>query len=139
MSFKSSLLKTAIKLTPNKMIIWVANFILKDIASLTDFDFNLDTRKLYVQVQLVGESEAIEVWMDDFAIVRDGESYEFIVQQTKSNRIWLHNLLAKIAGKKWKIPVIPQLAAYIGTVAEVFKAEKSEQSEAIEANADTIE
>lgn len=121
------------------MIIWVANFILKDIASLTDFDFNLDTRKLYVQVQLVGESEAIEVWMDDFAIVRDGESYEFIVQQTKSNRIWLHNLLARIAGKKWKIPVIPQLAAYIGTVAEVFKAEKSEQSEAIEANADTIE
>lgn len=129
MSFKSSLIKTVIKLTPNKMIIWVANFILKDIAELTDFNFDLDTRKVFVQVQLLGEAEVIEVWLEDFAIISAGESYEFILHQAKSNRLWLHNLLARIAGKNWKIPPIPQLAAHMELVSELLKAEVSEQSE----------
>jgi hypothetical protein len=139
MSFKSSLLKTAIKLTPNKMIVWVANIILKDIAQLTDFDFDIETRKLYVQVQLLGESEVIEVWLEDFAIISDGESYEFIIQQAKSNRLWLNNLLARFAGKNWKIPVIPQLAAHISLIAEVFEAENPEPSEAAELNTHPVE
>ena len=80
----------AIKLTPNIMIIWVANIILKGIAELTDFNFDLETRKAYVQIQLVGESETIEVWLEDFAIVSNEGSYQLIIQQAQSNRIWLN-------------------------------------------------
>ena len=129
MSFKTSLIKMAIKLTPNMMIVWVANIILKGIAELTDFSFDLEARKVYVQIQLLGESETIEVWLEDFAVVSDGESHEFIIHQAKSNRLWLNNLLARIAGKNWKIPVIPQLAAHIELIAELFKAESPEQED----------
>ena len=129
MSFKTSLIKMAIKWTPNMMIIWVANIILKGIAELTDFSFDLEARKVYVQIQLLGESETIEVWLEDFAVVSDEESYQFIIQQAQSNRPWLNNLLSRIVGKAWKIPVIPQLAAHIELIAELFKAESPEQED----------
>jgi hypothetical protein len=80
-------------------------------------------------LQLVGESETIEVWLEDFAIVSDEKSHKFIIHQAKSNRIWLNNLLAKVAGKNWKIPKIPQLAAHMELVAELFKAEAPEAEE----------
>jgi hypothetical protein len=121
MSFKSSLIKMAIKLTPNIIVIWVANIILKGIGELADFNFNIDARKAYVQIQLLGESETIEVWLEDFAIVSDGESYQLIIHQAQSNRIWLNNLLSRVAGKAWKIPVLPQFAAHIELVAELLK------------------
>jgi hypothetical protein len=129
MSFKTSLIKMAIKLTPNIMIVWVANIILKGIAELTDFSFDLEARKVYVQIQLLGESETIEVWLENFAVVSDGESHEFIIHQAQSNRLWLNNLLARIVGKAWKIPVIPQLAAHLELIAELFKAESPEQED----------
>jgi hypothetical protein len=129
MSFKTSLIKIAIKLTPNMMIIWVANIILKGIAELKDFNFDLDARTAYVQIQLLGEAETIDVWLENFAIVSDGESYQFIIQQAQSNRLWLSNLLSRLIGKAWKIPVIPQLATHLELIAELFKAESPEQED----------
>jgi hypothetical protein len=104
------------------MVLWVANKVLKGIAEFTDFNFDLDTRKVYVQTTLYGETEAIEVWLEDFAIVSDGKSYSFIIQHARSNRPWLTNILAHIVGKAWKIPVIPQLTAYMALVAELLEA-----------------
>lgn len=121
----------AIKLTPNILIVWVANIVLKGIAELTDFSFDLDARTAYVQIQLVGESETIEVWLDGFAVVSDEESYKFIIHQAQSNRIWLDNLLSRVVGKAWKIPVIPQLAAQMELVAELLKTETSGEQEDI--------
>jgi hypothetical protein len=123
MSYKTSLIKMVIKWTPSVMIVWVANIILKGIAELTEFTFDLDTRKVYVQVMLCGETEAIEVWVDGFGIINDQESYQFIIQQAQSNKLWLNNLLVHFVGKAWKIPVIPQLAAHIELIADVFKVE----------------
>ncbi len=122
MSFKSSLVKLAIKLTPDILIVWVANFILKGIAELTEFNFDVDARRVYVQTRLYGEEGTIEVCLEDFAVFNDGESYRFIVHQARSDRAWLHNLLSHIVGKAWKIPAIPQLTAQLELVAEVFKA-----------------
>lgn len=122
----------AIKWTPKMMISWAANIILKGIAELTDFNFDLETRKVYVQIQLVGESETIEVWLEDFAIMGDQGSRQLIVQQAKSNRIWLDNLLSRIVGKAWKIPALPQFAAEIELIAELLKAETQQQEENIE-------
>ncbi|HEY8159745.1 MAG TPA: hypothetical protein VIF10_13680 [Methylobacter sp.] len=127
MSFKTGLIKMAIKCTPNIMIIWVANIILKDIAELKDFSFDLEPRAAYVQVQLVGESETIDVWMEDFAIVNNDGAYHLIVQKAESNRIWLSNILSRITGKAWKIPEIPQLAPHLELIAELFKPENPEQ------------
>ncbi len=129
MSFKTGLIKMAIKCTPNIMIIWVANIILKGIAELTAFSFDLDTRKAYVQIQLVGEVETIDVWVEDFAIVSDQGSHRLIIQQAQSNRIWLSNILSRIAGKAWKIPVIPQFAAEIELISELLKAENPKQED----------
>lgn len=126
MSFKAGLIKIAIKWTPNMMIIWVANIILKGIAELKDFNFDLDARTAYVQILLLGEAEAIEVWLEDFAIVSDEASRKLIIQQARSNRLWLNNLLSRISGKAWKIPALPQFAAEIELISELFKAENAE-------------
>jgi len=123
MSFKTSLVKIAIELTPNIIVLWVANIILKGIAELSDFIIDLDTRTAYVQLTLFGEVEPIEVSLDGFAIVSDEESHQLIIRQAQSNRPWLNNLLSRIVGKAWKIPEIPQYKAQIEFVAELFKAE----------------
>lgn len=123
MSIKSGLIKIAIKWTPKMLILWVANIILKGVAELTDFSFDLEVRKAYIQIQLAGESELIEVWLEGFAIISDGESYKLIIQQAHSNRLWLENLLSRIVGKSWKIPVTAQMTSQIELLSELFKAE----------------
>ena len=111
------------------IIVWVVNIVLKGIAELTDFSLDLDTRKAYVQATLYGETEPIEVRLDGFAVVSDEDSHKLIVQQAQSNRPWLNNLLSRIVGKEWKIPVIPQLTAQIELISELLKAESPEQED----------
>jgi len=123
MSFKLGLTKTVIKWTPPKLIKWVANIILKDIAELTGFNFNLDARKAYMQIQLVGESETIDVWLEGFCIITEGSSFKLIIKQAHSNRLWLDNILSRIVRKKWKIPVTSPMRAHIEFMAELLKAE----------------
>jgi len=123
MSFKTGLIKIAIKCTPNFMVIWVANIILKGIAELKDFSFDLEPRSAYVQVQLAGEVETIDVWMEDFAIVKNDGAYHLVIQKAESNRLWLSNILSRITGKAWKIPEIPQIASHLELIAELFKPE----------------
>lgn len=122
MSIKSSLIKWVIKLTPDILIIWGANFILKGIAELTEFNFDLETRKVYVKTRLYGEQDTIAVTLEDFAVFNDGESYRFIIHQANSDRPWLNNLLSRVIGKAWKIPAIPQLSGPLELVAEIFTA-----------------
>jgi len=119
MSIKLSLTKKVIKWTPKKLIAWVSNIILKDIAELTGLSFDLETRKAYIQIQLAGESETIDVWLEGFAILTDEGSYKLIIDNAKSNRIWLNNILSRIVIKEWKIPATSQTEF----VAELLKAE----------------
>jgi hypothetical protein len=123
MSFKTDLLKLAIKCTPNKLIIWGSNFVLKGIAELLEFSFDIETRKVHIQTKLYGETEAIEVWLDGFGIINEADSYHFIIQQANSNKPWLNNIFAHFIGKAWKIPVTPQLTPYLPLIAELFKIE----------------
>ena len=122
MSLKAAFIKIAIKLTPTILIIWVSNLILKGIARLLEFEFDLETRKFHVKTQLYGEIDTIDVWVEDFMINTDGESYEFLIRQAHSDRPWLTNILALVVGKSWKIPVIPELASHMGVFAELLKA-----------------
>jgi hypothetical protein len=122
MSIKSSLIKIVIKLTPNILIIWLANIILKGIAELLAFNFDVDSRKLYVQTRLYGEEGTIEVELNDFAVFHDGESYRFMIHHARSDRPWLNNLLARLIGKAWKIPELPPFQAQLELIAELFKA-----------------
>jgi hypothetical protein len=41
----------------------------------------------------------------------------------------LNNILAHFVGKAWKIPALPQYAAHINLVAELFKIEITEQKD----------
>jgi hypothetical protein len=132
MSVKTRVVKTAIKMTPNKIVIWVANIILKGIAKLSEFKFDLDSRTAYVQVTLYGESEPIDVWLDGFAVLTEEDAYYLVIQQAKSNRPWMDNLLARITGKAWKIPVIPKYKKHLEFLAELFKpVEHAEEQETI--------
>jgi len=122
MSLKSILIKIAIKLTPTIFIIWVSNFILKGIARLLEFEFDLENRKFHVKTQLYGEIDTIDVWVEDFMINTDGTSYELLILKANSDRLWLTNILALIVGKSWKIPVIPELAPHMTLIAELLNA-----------------
>lgn len=124
MSFKSSLIKMAINWTPKTLVLWVGNIVLKGIAELTDFNFDLDTRKAYVQTTLYGETEPIEIWLNNFTVRREEDAYYFVLEQGLSNKPWLSNLLVKIAGKRWKMPVPPQFKAHVELLAEVLKADE---------------
>jgi hypothetical protein len=126
MSIKSGLVKMVIKLTPNLLIIWVSNIILKGIAELTEFSFDLEARKVYVQTRLYGEKETIEIFLEDFAVFSEGDSYRFIIHQAKSDRPWLNNILAHITGKAWKIPAIPQLTAQLELLTELLNTKTPE-------------
>ncbi|MFM2434146.1 MAG: hypothetical protein RL063_125 [Pseudomonadota bacterium] len=120
MSLKSILIKIAIKLTPTIFIIWVSNLILKGIARLLEFEFDLENRKFHVKTQLYGEIDTIDVWVEDFMINTDGTSYELLILKANSDRLWLTNILALIVGKSWKIPVIPELAPHMTLIAELL-------------------
>ncbi|MEN9597548.1 MAG: hypothetical protein RL236_1982 [Pseudomonadota bacterium] len=122
MSLKSILIKIAIKLTPTIFIIWVSNLILKGIARLLEFEFDLENRKFHVKTQLYGEIDTIDVWVEDFMINTDGTSYELLILKANSDRLWLTNILALIVGKSWKIPVIPELAPHMTLIAELLNA-----------------
>jgi hypothetical protein len=126
MSVKSKILKIAIKLTPSPLIVWVSNFVLKGIAELTAFNFDVDARKVYVQTRLYGEEFTIDVHVEDFALFKEGDSYRVIINHASSDRPWLNNILAHITGKAWKIPAIPQLAAPLDIVAELFAVKTPE-------------
>ena len=123
MSIALNLTKLVIKWTPRKLISWVANIVLKDIAELTHLRFDLESRTAYIQVQLVGESETIEVWVDGFAIIPNEDSYKFVIDKANSNRLWLDNILSRITGNTWKIPNTPQFAPQIAFIAELLKAD----------------
>ncbi|MFW5443089.1 MAG: hypothetical protein ACKE51_02125 [Methylococcaceae bacterium] len=129
MSFKTSIVKTAIKLTPNILILTVANIVLKGIAELSDFIFDIDNRSVYIRLTLAGEAEAIEVSLEDFAIVSDEENHHLFLQHAQSNKLWLNNALSRIVGKKWKIPQQPKYQAQIDFIAELFKVTNSEQED----------
>ena len=120
MSLKSILIKIAIKLTPTIFIIWVSNLILKGIARLLEFEFDLENRKFHVKTQLYGEIDTIDVWVENFMINTDGTSYELLILKANSDRLWLTNILALIVGKSWKIPVIPELAPHMTLIAELL-------------------
>ena len=121
MSFKAKLITTAIKWTPASLILWVGNVALKGIARLSHFSLDLDARKLFVQTTLAGEVEPIQVWLEDFAIIQTGDSYSAILPTARSNKVWLGNILARVTGKNWPIPDVPQLKPHLGTLAEVLK------------------
>lgn len=135
MSIQSILIKFIIKLTPNILIVWVSNIVLKGIAELLKFNFDVDQRKLYVKTRLYGEEETIEVWLEDFAVFNDGEGYRFIIHHARSDRPWLNNLLARMLGKAWKIPALPQFSAQLDLIAELFK----EKTTALPAEQETSE
>ena len=123
MSYTVSLIKTAIKLAPIKPVLWLANYKLKGIVTLHALDLDFDAKKVYVQAQLFGETETIDVWVEGFGMLYKESSYYLLIKTARSNQLWLNNLLTHIAGKPWKIPVIPQIAAYMGLVYELFKHE----------------
>ncbi len=131
MSFKSKLLKSnlfqraiklGIKLTPKILVSSVANVVLKGIAKFSKISFNLNKRTAFVRVTLYGEKEPIEVTVDGFEISGNPgkDNYQFILHHAKSNKPWMTNILARITGKAWDIPPVPQFKDEIDFVASLL-------------------
>lgn len=105
MSYKKSIVKFAIKKTPKKMILWVANKKAKGIAKLTDFRFNSNEGKLYTQLRLSGDEELVELWLEDFTLTPYKQSFRLTIHQIQSNRPWLDSLLKNfVLEREWKVP-----------------------------------
>jgi len=135
MSFKSKLLKSnlfqgaiklGIKLTPKILISGVANVVLKGIAKFSKISFNLNKRTAFVKVTLYGEEEPIEVTVDGFEISGDPgkDNYQFILHNAKSNKPWMTNILARITGKAWDIPPVPQFKDEVDFVASLLTIDR---------------
>lgn len=121
MSIQATLIKVAIKLTPSFIITLGANLILRGIAKLNFFHFDLENRRLSVAVRLLGEPEDIIVNASNFGVVQQGNQYFFILRSAESNKPWLNNLMAHLTHRRWPIPNIPQLAPYMGLINELLE------------------
>lgn len=105
MSYKTSIIKLVINKTPKRVVLWAANKKLKNIGELTDFSFNTDDRKLFVQVMLEGEAGPIELLLEKFTVVTNGDSGHLLIQHVQSNRPWIDTLLNKhLLDREWRIP-----------------------------------
>ena len=147
MSVKSKLLKSnlfkgviklGIKLTPKVLISSVANVILKGVAKFSKIEFDLDKRTAYVNVTLYGEEEPIEVTIDGFEISGDAgeDNYQFTLHNAESNKPWMTNIFARIKGKAWDIPPVPEYKDEVDFVASLLQAKnpkvESPEQEAVE-------
>ena len=121
-------IKIGAKLTPKFLISWVANIVLKGIAEFSKISYDLDKRTAYVNVTLYGEEEAIEVNVDGYEILGEEGNYRFLLHNAESNKPWMNNLLAKVAGTEWEIPEIPKLRLPLEIAANLLKAENQGQS-----------
>lgn len=141
MSFKSSLEKIAIKVTPKiiklgaklvpkAIVVWVANIIFKGIAEFSDIIYDLDARTAFVKLTLYGEKEPIEVAVDGFAVLGNTDNYQFVVDKAESNKPWMKNILARVTSQAWDIPDIPKYKLQLEIVASLLKAEGVENENA---------
>ena len=121
MSIQATLIKAIIKMTPSFIITLGANLILRGIAKLNFFHFDLDNRRLSVATRLAGEPEDIVLNLSEFGTIRQGNKYYFILRRAESNKLWLRNLMGHITHRRWPIPNIPQLAPYMGLVNELLE------------------
>jgi len=119
-NFKIMLINMAIKCMPKFLIKWVANTILKGIANLKDFNVNLGKRTVYFKLLLLGEDEAIEVWLHDFAVYHENDSYHFMLRDADSNKLWMTNILARFVNRVWVIPNTPLINEHIDLLAELL-------------------
>ena len=71
MGFLVALIKLGIKWAPKSIVLWVANYKLKGITEVKDYAVDLETRTVYANILLYGESEAIEVKAEQFGIILD--------------------------------------------------------------------
>ena len=136
MSFKSKLLKNSlfkgtvklgIKLTPKILVAGVANVVLKGIAKFSKISFDLNKRTAFVNVTLYGEDEPIEVTIEGFEILEEKGNYKFILHNAQSNKPWMTNIFARIIGKEWVVPAIPQFKDEIDFVADLLKVDQPKQ------------
>jgi hypothetical protein len=121
MSLITGIIKTGVKMTPKGLALWVANKVLKGIATVEDYELDLDARTAYAQTTLEGETEAIEVQLQGFAVVKEGDVYFLSLEQAKSNKPWLNKLFSHVTGRLWKIPPVPQYQGYLDIVADLLK------------------
>lgn len=122
MSIKTGIVRLAIKWTPKALILWVGNIALRGIAQLSDFQFDLDNRRVFVRTLLNGEVEPIELTLEDFALLQDGDGYKAILNKAESNKPWLNNIMARVTGKAIPVPDVPQLKPHMALVADLLKA-----------------
>lgn len=138
MSFKSNLLRSSIlkgvvklgiKLTPKKLVSGVANIILKGIVDISKIAFDLNKRTAFVEMTLYGEEESIQISLEGFEILGEEDEYQFILHNAHSNKPWMTNLLARISGKAWDIPPVPQYKDEVGFVAALLKPKDAKLTE----------
>lgn len=121
------IIKVGAKLTPKILVSWVANIVLKGIAEFSKISYDLDKRTAFVEVTLYGEEESIQVDVDGFEILGEEGNYQFILHKAESNKPWMTNMLARIAGKPWDIPDIPKYRLQLEIIANLLKGESDEQ------------
>jgi hypothetical protein len=110
-----------IKMTPPFVITFVANIVLKGVAQLKVFQFDLENRTLYVATRLLGEPEDIILKVENFGVVSRGGKYFFILRSAQSNKPWLTNLMSHVTNQHWPIPAIPQITPYMGLINEILE------------------
>ena len=104
MSLKSKIIKGIYKLTPNTIIIGLINRYIAEFGKVIDFKIDGQSKELSIKIILAGETEAINLTVYNYKIVKTDSKAFFVMLRGSSDRLWVNAVLQRVIGKELNIP-----------------------------------
>jgi hypothetical protein len=104
MSLKSKIIKGIYNLTPNTLIIGLINRYIAEFGKVIDFCIDGKSKELAIKVLLAGETEAINLTVHNYKIVKTDNKACFVMLRGSSDRLWVNAVLQKVVGNEFNIP-----------------------------------
>ncbi len=104
MSLKSKIIKGIYKLTPNTIIIGLINRYITEFGKVIDFKIDGKSKELSIKIILAGETEAINLTVHNYKIVKTDSKAFFVMLRGSSDRLWVNAVLQRVIGKELNIP-----------------------------------
>jgi hypothetical protein len=86
---------------PRKLL----NQYIRDYGEITDLTIDAPRKRITARLLLHGEREPLDVTVEEYDLIRTGESASFVVRAADSDRAWLNAVLNRfIVGRAWEVP-----------------------------------
>jgi len=93
------------RLTGSASTKYLINQFIKEYGHLTELRINRSAKSITATLLLSGESRPIDIYIEKYAVIKNGSSTRFIIRKAESQKPWLDAILNKLViGRSWLIP-----------------------------------